>query len=121
MPTYGYECKSCGYTFDAFQSMRDEALKTCPKCGKAIHRLISGGNGIIFKGKGFYVTDNNAHSDTSKSSDARGEASKEAPEKTGAAPAESTKAEASPCASCPVNTGSGAKPDSIACPNKAAS
>ena len=57
MPTYGYECTSCGHTFDAFQSMKDEPLKKCPKCGKKIRRLINGGTGVIFKGGGFYVTD----------------------------------------------------------------
>jgi len=38
--------------------MKDEPLKICPKCGKEIRRLINGGSGIIFKGGGFYVTDN---------------------------------------------------------------
>ncbi|MDR2370192.1 MAG: zinc ribbon domain-containing protein [Treponema sp.] len=57
MPTYEYECKSCGYTFDVFQSMSDEPLKSCPECGKDVRRLINGGGGIIFKGSGFYVTD----------------------------------------------------------------
>jgi putative FmdB family regulatory protein len=57
MPTYEYECKICGYTFDAFQSMSDEPLKSCPQCGKEVRRLIHGGAGIIFKGSGFYVTD----------------------------------------------------------------
>ncbi len=58
MPTYDYECKSCGYTFEAFQSMKDAPLTDCPECGKAVRRLINGGSGIIFKGSGFYVTDN---------------------------------------------------------------
>ncbi|GHV92742.1 hypothetical protein AGMMS50268_32450 [Spirochaetia bacterium] len=57
MPTYEYECKSCGHTFDAFQSMSDEPIKVCPECGKEVRRLINGGTGIIFKGSGFYVTD----------------------------------------------------------------
>jgi putative FmdB family regulatory protein len=57
MPTYEYECKSCGYSFDVFQSMNDEALKKCPQCGKELRRIINGGTGIIFKGSGFYVTD----------------------------------------------------------------
>ncbi|GHV10549.1 hypothetical protein FACS189491_00220 [Spirochaetia bacterium] len=57
MPTYEYECKSCGHTFDAFQGMSDEPIKVCPECGKAVRRLINGGTGIIFKGSGFYVTD----------------------------------------------------------------
>ncbi len=75
MPTYEYECKSCGYQFEAFQSMKDEPLKTCPECGKDIRRLINGGSGIIFKGSGFYVTDNGgskkaASAPVSSSSDA---------------------------------------------------
>ncbi|GHV01657.1 hypothetical protein FACS189485_00430 [Spirochaetia bacterium] len=57
MPTYGYECKSCGHSFDAFQNMSDDPLKVCPECGKEVRRLINGGTGIIFKGSGFYVTD----------------------------------------------------------------
>jgi putative FmdB family regulatory protein len=59
MPTYGYECRSCGHSFDVFQSMSEEPLKSCPECGKEIRRLINGGTGVIFKGGGFYVTDRN--------------------------------------------------------------
>jgi putative FmdB family regulatory protein len=62
MPTYEYECKSCGYTFDVFQNMSDEPVKICPECGKEVRRLIGGGTGIIFKGSGFYVTDKNKSS-----------------------------------------------------------
>ncbi|MDR3342633.1 MAG: zinc ribbon domain-containing protein [Treponema sp.] len=57
MPTYEYECKSCGHSFDVFQSMSETPIKTCPQCGKEVRRLINGGSGIIFKGSGFYVTD----------------------------------------------------------------
>ena len=57
MPTYEYECTSCGYNFEVFQAMSDEPLKTCTKCGKKVRRLILGGAGVIFKGSGFYVTD----------------------------------------------------------------
>ena len=62
MPTYEYECKSCGHNFDYFQGMKDEPLKVCPECGKELRRLINGGTGIIFKGGGFYTTDNNSKS-----------------------------------------------------------
>lgn len=58
MPTYEYECKSCGHMFEAFQSMSDSPLKTCPECGQDVRRMINGGMGVIFKGSGFYVTDN---------------------------------------------------------------
>jgi putative FmdB family regulatory protein len=57
MPTYAYECKSCGHSFDVFQSMSDDPLTICPQCGKELRRLINGGSGVIFKGSGFYVTD----------------------------------------------------------------
>ena len=65
MPTYEYECSKCKKNFDAFQSMKDDAYKTCPKekcCMKTwgkgkVKRLIGAGAGLIFKGSGFYITD----------------------------------------------------------------
>lgn len=58
MPSYDYECKDCGHDFEVFQNMSDPVLEVCPKCEGTLRRLISGGLGIIFKGSGFYVTDN---------------------------------------------------------------
>jgi putative FmdB family regulatory protein len=58
MPTYEYECKACKHEFEIFQSMKDDALKKCPECGRnKLVRLIGTGAGIIFKGSGFYETD----------------------------------------------------------------
>ena len=57
MPTYEYECGSCGKNFDVFQSMSEAPLDTCPSCGGSVKRKINGGTGVIFKGKGFYVND----------------------------------------------------------------
>ncbi|MCZ7558132.1 MAG: zinc ribbon domain-containing protein [Bacteroidia bacterium] len=58
MPTYDYACKACDHRFEAFQSMRDDALVTCPSCGvDALQRLIGAGAGLVFKGSGFYLTD----------------------------------------------------------------
>lgn len=59
MPTYEYECAKCHKTFELFQSMKDEPLKTCPdkKCKGKVKRLIGTGAGLIFKGSGFYITD----------------------------------------------------------------
>lgn len=58
MPIYEYRCRDCGHELEASQSMKDEALTTCPACGKAtLQRQISRGTGMIFKGSGFYETD----------------------------------------------------------------
>ena len=58
MPTYEYQCDACGHRFDQFQSIKAEALRKCPACGKArLRRLIGTGGAVIFKGGGFYETD----------------------------------------------------------------
>jgi len=67
MPNYDYECASCSKVFEIFQSMSDEPLKICPECGGEVKRLVGGGLGIIFKGSGFYVTDNKKSGSSSPS------------------------------------------------------
>jgi putative FmdB family regulatory protein len=52
MPVYDYECKSCGHRFTAKQGMNEEPLDTCPECGGSVHRLVSGGTGVIMRGSG---------------------------------------------------------------------
>ncbi|WP_041623454.1 FmdB family zinc ribbon protein [Spirochaeta thermophila] len=66
MPTYEYECTSCGHVFEAFQSISEEPIRECPECGNTVRRLISGGTGVIFKGSGFYVTDSKKNSSSSE-------------------------------------------------------
>jgi putative FmdB family regulatory protein len=58
MPTYEYECRQCGHTFEKFQRITAEPLKSCPMCKKGkVRRLLGAGAGVIFKGSGFYQTD----------------------------------------------------------------
>ena len=58
MPTYDYECQACGHAWELFQSMKDDPVKSCPKCKKRkAKRLMGLGAGLIFKGSGFYETD----------------------------------------------------------------
>jgi putative FmdB family regulatory protein len=65
MPLYEYQCLTCGVRFERRQHVDDESVKVCPECGGQVHRLIQP-VGIIFKGSGFYVTDNRTKSSTSR-------------------------------------------------------
>lgn len=57
MPVYTYRCKNCGHEFQTRQRMTDDPLKECPVCEGEVRRVISS-VGVVYKGKGFYVTDN---------------------------------------------------------------
>jgi putative FmdB family regulatory protein len=57
MPIYLYQCDSCGVQFERLQRMSDEPLTDCPECDGSVHRVIQP-VGVIFKGSGFYITDN---------------------------------------------------------------
>lgn len=64
MPIYEYVCDECGVRFERMQHMNDSPLTNCPECNGRVHRVFQP-VGIIFKGSGFYVTDNRAKSSTS--------------------------------------------------------
>lgn len=64
MPTYEYECETCGIRFERWQRITDEALKQCPECDGPVHRVLHP-VGIVFKGSGFYCTDNRSGSSSS--------------------------------------------------------
>jgi len=57
MPTYEYLCQACGARFDAWQKITDDPIETCPTCGDHVHRVLYP-VGLVFKGSGFYKTDN---------------------------------------------------------------
>ncbi|MBC7341262.1 MAG: zinc ribbon domain-containing protein [Clostridia bacterium] len=57
MPTYQYRCEHCGI-FEETQKITAPPLEHCPRCGGQVQRLISPNINIIFKGPGFYCTDN---------------------------------------------------------------
>lgn len=99
MPTYEYECRSCGYTFEKTQSMSDPALKDCPECGKEVRRLIFGGSGVIFKGSGFYVNDSKGKNSAAPKKEAKADGQK--PEAAKAEPS-CASSDAAPCKGCGV-------------------
>lgn len=71
MPTYEYKCKKCGNVFEVFHSMSADPVKSCPKCGGEVKKLIGAGSGPIFKGSGFYHTDYKNAPAKSKKSEAK--------------------------------------------------
>ena len=62
MPVYAYRCESCGIQFERHQSFTDSPLKRCPECSKNSLRKVIGPVGVVFKGSGFYATDNRSTS-----------------------------------------------------------
>ena len=101
MPTYEYHCLKCGKNFEVFQSMKDNAFKTCPEaqCQVSpwghgeVKRLLGTGAGLIFKGSGFYTTDY------------RSEGYKQAAKKDSGGGAKESKAADKPAATPPPSSG----------------
>jgi putative FmdB family regulatory protein len=75
MPTYTYQCDSCGHGFEAVQRFADDPLTECPQCGASIRRVIQP-VGVVFKGSGWYITDSRPKSSS------EGDGAKDAPAKT---------------------------------------
>ncbi len=95
MPIYTYRCENCGIQFDQQQRFSDSPLVRCPECKKNTLRKVYTPVGIVFKGSGFYATDNRSPSGAVRSShptDKEGEKNnqKNEPEKTEAPAATST-------------------------------
>ena len=58
MPTYDYECASCGHAWEEFQQITEKPKRRCPQCRSLkAKRLIGSGAAVLFKGSGFYQTD----------------------------------------------------------------
>ena len=56
MARYDYKCTSCGTTFEVEHPMGSHPEVTCPSCGAEAAQVF-GASGIVFKGSGFYNTD----------------------------------------------------------------
>ena len=61
MPTYDYQCRSCGVITEVVHSMLDDGPTICELCGGQLRRVIHP-TGIIFRGGGFYKTDSRSSS-----------------------------------------------------------
>lgn len=81
MPTYQYRCTSCNEELEVVQKFTDDPLTVCPQCDGSLRKVFNA-VGVVFKGSGFYATDNR--------SKGKGNAAKPAePKPVDAKPAES--------------------------------
>jgi putative FmdB family regulatory protein len=71
MPTYEYKCQECGATYELQESFTAASTHTCRKCERGTAKRVLHAPRIVFKGSGFYVTDNRKGSpaDSESSSD----------------------------------------------------
>jgi putative FmdB family regulatory protein len=74
MPLYDYRCKTCGNEIEVTQAYSDAPLKVCSVCGGELRRVISKSTGVIFRGSGFYVTDNRGNNPAAPKSTTNGSA-----------------------------------------------
>jgi putative FmdB family regulatory protein len=95
MPTYTYKCESCGIRFDQYQSFSDDALVVCPECGEPTLHKVFQPVGIVFKGKGFYATDNRSPSGQTYSSEKEDSSKKDSDTKSESKPESKPKEEIS--------------------------
>ena len=84
MPRYEYQCKACGHVFEREHAIGQKKQYRCPDCSSKRTQKIISQVGVVFKGSGFYITDNrkgngcktNAKTVKHKSSGSNGSANK---------------------------------------------
>ena len=65
MPTYQYRCADCGRELEVVQKFTDPSLTECPTCTGNLRKVFNA-VGVVFKGSGFYATDNRSKKDRGK-------------------------------------------------------
>jgi len=58
VPVYEYQCKKCGNVFEREHAIGEKKKYKCPDCSSSRTGKIISPVGVIFKGSGFYATDN---------------------------------------------------------------
>lgn len=98
MPTYSYACTECSNRFDVVQAFTDDALTTCEECNGRL-RKIFGKVGVVFKGSGFYRTDNrDSKSSSTAAAPAKSESSSSSSDSSSSSSSSSSTKSAAPAA-----------------------
>jgi len=67
VPTYQYACTECDHAFEQVQSFTEDSLTSCPQCEGRLRKIFNA-VGVVFKGSGFYRTDNRSDPKSSTAS-----------------------------------------------------
>jgi putative FmdB family regulatory protein len=111
MPTYQYRCTECGEDLEAVQKFSDPALTTCLTCGGPLRKVFNA-VGVVFKGSGFYRTDNrngskgDADGDSGSDKKAETKPADKEPAGAGSAPSNGSSKGKQPVSSAASSTGS---------------
>ncbi|GAB2970459.1 FmdB family zinc ribbon protein [Nocardioides montaniterrae] len=89
MPTYQYRCADCGHFFEIVQSFSDDSLTVCPECEGTLRKVFNA-VGVVFKGSGFYKTDNKSSSSPSSTAASSSSASSSGASSSDSKPAASS-------------------------------
>ncbi|MEV1168111.1 FmdB family zinc ribbon protein [Nonomuraea sp. NPDC049784] len=100
MPTYQYACNDCGEQLEVVQKFTDDALTVCPACEGNLRKVFSA-VGIVFKGSGFYRTDNRSSS-TSPSTSSSSSSNSSSSSKTSESKSADTSSSSSTPAAAPA-------------------
>ena len=68
LPIYEYECGQCQFNFERKQGFDEEPVAMCPNC-QAKARRVFHPVPVIFRGSGFYITDNRKGEASEKATD----------------------------------------------------
>lgn len=99
MPIYTYRCDSCERSFDFRQRMTDDPIEQCILCNETGVRRVINSVGIVFKGNGFYVTDNRGKNGALASSKSAGESGERSSDSAGKSEAKASADTATPASS----------------------
>lgn len=62
MPIYEYQCTHCGHRYELKEGFDAPSQRDCPRCQGLARRLLYA-PAVVFKGSGFYTTDNRKDKD----------------------------------------------------------
>ena len=105
MPTYQYRCTSCDTDLEVVQKFTDDPLSDCPDCDGNLRKVFNA-VGVVFKGSGFYATDNRSKGKAEAAKPASSDAAPSGGSSStpAALPASASKKQITPSTSAPASS-----------------